>query len=88
MERDYLKAWDIFDREVEKMWPRLEKMILESKDDLEGQLHALQAMSSSKIEKPEVREQIFKNVSKLINQKKPRSQALLDGFTGIANQSQ
>jgi len=41
MERDYLKAWDIFDREVEKMWPRLEKMILESKDDLEGQLHAL-----------------------------------------------
>ena len=88
MERDYLKAWDIFDREVEKMWPRLEKMILDSKDDLEGQLHALQAMSSSKIEKPEVREQIFKNVSKLINQKKSRSQALLDGFTGIANQSQ
>jgi len=27
MERDYLKAWDIFDREAEKMWPRLESLI-------------------------------------------------------------
>lgn len=23
MDRDYLKAWDIFERESEKMWPRV-----------------------------------------------------------------
>lgn len=38
MERDYLKAWDIFDREVEKIQPRLEKLIKQSANDLEGQL--------------------------------------------------
>jgi hypothetical protein len=27
MERDYLKAWDIFDREVEKIWPRLKNLV-------------------------------------------------------------
>ncbi len=27
MERDYLKAYSIFDREIEKIWPRLKKMI-------------------------------------------------------------
>ena len=88
MQRDYLKAWDIFDREVEQMWPRLEKMIEDNKDDLEGQLHALQAMSSCKIEDPEVREQIYNNIeAKLSKSNKARVQAYIDGFTGIANQS-
>jgi hypothetical protein len=36
MERDYLKAWDIFDKEVEKIYPRLQKLVKESKGDVEG----------------------------------------------------
>jgi len=36
MERDYLRAWYIFDKEVEKLWPRIQKLINESENDLEG----------------------------------------------------
>ena len=36
MERDYLRAWYIFDKEVEKLWPRIQKLIDESENDLEG----------------------------------------------------
>jgi hypothetical protein len=51
MERDYLKAYTIFDKEVEKIWPRLKKMINNNKaNDFEGQLYALFALSSCKIE--------------------------------------
>ena len=56
MSRDYLKAWAIFDKEVEKLWPKMEEMIKNSQEDLEGQLHALQGMSSIKVEAPKIRE--------------------------------
>lgn len=36
MGREYLKAYDIFDKEVEKIWPRYKKTIERSTDDLEG----------------------------------------------------
>jgi len=36
MEPDYLKAWYIFEKETEKLQPRLEKLIRQSEDDLEG----------------------------------------------------
>lgn len=37
MERDYLRAYSIFDKEVEKIWPKLKKMIQKNKkDDFEG----------------------------------------------------
>ena len=55
MERDYLRAYAIFDKEVEKMKPRMFKLIDETKDDVEGLLHALLGLSSCKIEAPEKR---------------------------------
>jgi hypothetical protein len=66
MGREYLKAWDIFDREVDAIWPRMEKLINESQDDLEGQLHALQAMSSIKVEKSAIRNRIYENINRLM----------------------
>jgi hypothetical protein len=30
MDRDYLKAWDIFERESEKMWPRVKELAQKS----------------------------------------------------------
>ena len=57
MERDYLKAYTIFDKEVEKIWPRLKKMINNNKsNDFEGQLYALLALSSCKIEDQKTRQ--------------------------------
>jgi hypothetical protein len=31
-----LKAWDIFDREVDGIWPRFKTLIESQKDDIEG----------------------------------------------------
>jgi hypothetical protein len=51
MEREYLRAYSIFDKEVEKIWPRFTKIINENKeDDFEGQLYGLLALSACKIE--------------------------------------
>lgn len=51
MERDYLRAYTIFNKEVERIWPRLINMIKNnSKEDFEGQLYALLALSTCKIE--------------------------------------
>ena len=55
MEREYLKAFDIFSKESEKIWPCLQELIAQSKGDLEGQLHALLAMSVCKYEASEQR---------------------------------
>jgi len=55
MERDYLRAYAIFDKEAEKMKPRMFKLIDETKDDVEGLLHALLGLSSCKIEALEKR---------------------------------
>ena len=30
MDRDYLKAWDVFDRESEKIWPRMKQLAQQS----------------------------------------------------------
>jgi hypothetical protein len=66
MARDYLKAYDIFDHEVERMWPRYKKLIKQSADDLEGQLHCLLGLSRCKIEAPDLRSQVYKNIKKCI----------------------
>lgn len=88
MARDYLKAYDIFDREVEKIWPRYKKLIKQSEDDLEGQLHCLLGLSRCKIEAPDLRSQIFKNIKKCLESKKPmRLEAAVDGLYGIALQN-
>jgi hypothetical protein len=69
MERDYLKAWDIFDREVDGIWPRFKTLIESQKDDIEGQLFCLYGMSACKVQAPEVREKVYKNIKTLLSQK-------------------
>jgi hypothetical protein len=36
MARDYVKAWTIFDKEVDQLEPRIIDLINQSKNDLEG----------------------------------------------------
>lgn len=67
MARDYVKAWTIFDKEVDQLEPRIINLINQSKNDLEGQLHALHALSACKIEAPETRDQIFNRLIKRFN---------------------
>jgi len=68
MERDYLKAWAIFDKEVDKIKPKLYNSIRQSENDLEGQLHALYALSACKLEAPELKWQMLDNIGKLLGQ--------------------
>lgn len=68
MDREYLKAWDIFDRESEKMWPRMKQLAQESKDDLEGQLYALHGFSAIKVHGEELRDEMCKNIDRLLGE--------------------
>ena len=38
MNREYLRAWHIFESEVPKIMPKFKQMVYENKDDLQGQL--------------------------------------------------
>lgn len=88
MERDYLKAWSTFETNVKDLWPEMKSMILNNRDDLEGQLHGLAAMSACKVDQPEVRLRMIDNISRLLKiGEKPRTEAILDGINGIAGAS-
>jgi len=67
MSRDYLKAWDTFDRGCESIKPRLLKLIRNSKDDLEGQLHGLHALSAIKVHGGSLRKQMCQNIESLLD---------------------
>lgn len=92
MEREYLKAYDIFARESEKVWPSLQALIAEARGDLEGQLHALLAMSVCKYEAKDLRADIIQDVNGLLkdseNASSVRMEALFDGLRGIAMQNE
>ena len=87
MQKDYLRAYDIFNTEVERMWPRYNALIDKSKGDLEGQLHCLLGLSKARIEAPEVREKMFDRILGLIKRnRRMRVEAVVDGLHGIALQ--
>ena len=65
MEREYLKAYQIFERQVPQFVDKLSSMVKENPEDTEGQLRALLALSQCKYEATEVREIIFKNLKDL-----------------------
>lgn len=88
MQKDYLRAYTIFDKEVEQMWPRYEALINKSKGDLEGQLHCLLGLSKSRIEAPEVREKMLNRILNLIKRNgRMRVESVVDGLHGIALQN-
>ncbi len=62
MEREYTRAWAIFEKEVLTLLPYLEKMATESTDP-SGLLWALRALSISKLEAPELRQAIIAKLS-------------------------
>jgi len=72
MERDYLRAWNIFENEVRSIWPKMEALIMQSRNDLDGQLHCLAAMSACKIDKPEIRSMLLDNINHILKDKDPR----------------
>ena len=88
IQKDYLRAYDIFNTEVERMWPRYKNLINKSKGDLEGQLHCLLGLSKSRIEAPEVREKMFNRIHNLVQRNgRMRVEAVVDGLHGIALQN-
>ena len=68
MGREYLKAYKIFEDEVQKIQPKLMKLIEQSRSDVEGLLHSLLALSACKMEAPTQRLMIFDSLKKLINE--------------------
>lgn len=67
MERDYLKAYAVFDNQIVKLAPKIEKLIRESTEDIEGQLHALMALSACKLEDATSRGHIYRNITEKLN---------------------
>jgi hypothetical protein len=61
MERSYLKSWKIFTEESAKLLPYLKDLVKQDKNNLDGQLHALNALNACKFEEPELRKQIIAN---------------------------
>ena len=88
MQKDYLRAYAIFNTEVERIWPRYKKLINKSKGDLEGQLHCLLGLSKARIEAPEIREKMFGRILGLIKRNgRMRVEAVVDGLHGMALQN-
>ena len=50
MEREYLKTWKIFKNESSKLVPIIEEFIDSDKNDINGQLQALNALSMCRVE--------------------------------------
>lgn len=88
MKQDYLNAYYIFEREVDKIVPRLKVLVGTKADDANGQLHALAALSACKYDAAELRATIFANLAKLLSDDAPTTtEALIDGLVGISMQS-
>lgn len=68
MAREYLKAYKIFEKETQRVQPKLTKLIEQSTQDAEGLLHALLALSTCKYEAPTHRVLIFDSLKKLISE--------------------
>ena len=55
MERGYLKAWQLFKEQTERILPRLQDLVKEDKHSIEGQLHALSALAACRLEQPDLK---------------------------------
>lgn len=68
MERGYLRAWQQFKEQADRIAPRLAQLVKEDKDHIEGQLSALVALSSCRLDQPALRSEIVNNALRLLNQ--------------------
>lgn len=62
MERTYLNAWKDFSNHSSSMVAAITKLVGQSPNDVEGQLHALRALSACRYESKAVRANIMSNV--------------------------
>ena len=67
MERGYLRAWQQFKENADRITPRLAQLVKEDKDHIEGQLIALAALSACKLDSSTLRNEIVENVLRLLN---------------------
>ena len=64
MERTYLTAWQDFSSQSVKMVKVIADMVAAKENDVEGQLHALRALSACRHESRELRDKIMANIEK------------------------
>lgn len=85
MERCYLKAWQQFKESADRIAPRLAQLVKEDKDLIEGQLHALSALSACRLDQPAVRAEIVSNALGQLNKVESIApQAIISGLKGLA----
>ena len=82
MERTYLTAWQDFSSQSAKMVKVIADMVAAKENDVEGQLHALRALSACRHESRELRDKIMANIEK--SKQKVSEAAVVDGFVGQA----
>jgi hypothetical protein len=85
MERGYLKAWQQFKEHSERILPRLQDMVKEEKNNIEGQLVALNALAACRFDQPSLKTEIVANVLSLLNKTENLSnQKIVSGLKGLA----
>lgn len=85
MERGYLRAWQQFKENADRIAPRLAALVKEDKDHIEGQLNSLAALSACRLDQPALRTEIVGNVLRLLNQTEQLSPAsVVSGLRGLA----
>ena len=62
MERTYLTAWQDFSSQSAKMVSVIADMVASKENDVEGQLHALRALSACRHESRDLRDKIMENL--------------------------
>jgi len=88
MERGYLRAWQDFKQGTAQVLPRLEQLVKEDKDQIEGQLTALAALSACRLDQPLIRQEIVNNVLRLLNQSENiQASSVVSGLKGLAESS-
>ena len=85
MERCYLKAWQQFKDHSERILPRMQDLARQDKNNIEGQLHALNALAACRFDQPQLRGEIVANALRLLNHSESLSNtAIVSGLKGIA----
>jgi hypothetical protein len=87
MERSYLRGWQQLKHHGQILVPRMRTLVAEDKDSLDGQLNALNALSTIRLEEAELRKQIVDNCLRLTEKNKQftfNNSALVSGLRGLA----
>ena len=88
MERGYLRAWQQFKENADRISPRIAALVKEDKDHIDGQLNSLAALSACRLDQPALRNEIVGNILRLLNQTEQLSfSSVVTGLKGLAESS-